>query len=51
MVVQGSVVGDQGKSYNQVSLKGTRCLGSDQLVYKQRLKPFVMKVIMVRKMF
>ena len=25
--------------------KGTRCLGSDELVYKKRLKQFVMKCI------
>ena len=32
-------------------IKGTRCLGSDELVFEKRLKPFVMKCIMVRKMF
>ena len=26
-------------------VKGTHCLGSDELVFKKRLKPFVMKCI------
>ena len=32
------------------SMKGTRCLGLDELVYEKRLKQFVMKS-MIRKMF
>ena len=33
-----------------VPIKGTRCLGLDELVYEKRLKQFVMKS-MIRKMF
>ena len=32
-------------------LKGTRCLGSDELVYENRLKPFVMKCIWLERCF
>ena len=32
---------------NLQSVKGTRCLGSVELVHEERLEPFVMKSIMV----
>ena len=31
--------------------KGTHCLGSDELVFKKRLKPFVMKCIWLERYF
>ena len=33
------------------TIKGTRCLGSDELVYEKRLKPFVMKCIWLERCF
>ena len=34
-----------------MEVEGTRCLGSDELVYKKRLYPFVIEMHMVGKMF
>ena len=34
-----------------LELKGTRCLASDELVNKKRLKPFVMKCIWLERCF
>ena len=38
-------------SAGHINIKGTRCLGSDELVYEKRLKPFVMKCIWLERCF